>query len=450
MSNDWYYHERKAVKTGLMSAIDLADGLPYAKIFKAENWNDSFGLKGKILKNQYLNRHFELSYIDSFGNMYVTTNHRLVNDSDVYLLDIFRYYKDPKLGKFTLESLNDQLWQHNLSGFVMNESQTKGLFCSDMMGGLGRSDVYLCDIEWTKDKSPKIVNPYGIGEVANTLMSDFDPCFITDNVIAFVTEGHVGYGGSDIYFYDIANNKLVNAGSKINSAANEFGVRYFDGYLYWSFEAYNSNPVLNSIRLELELIDWFFNGSSMESEFVEPDDDYVENPLVQVEEELEKSITTLDMISNLEVDKGLKFLLLPDSVRLEMAKNVSDSSDYTDFRLRTLLYPQDGLICDEKFETELWIVIELLKQRPHWVIDINSYTDSRGSADFNKSLSKNRAEFLRDYFVFYGVNKNQIDVHGYGELFPINHCIDGVVCSDEEYKRNRRTTMHLKKKTNKS
>ena len=102
-------------------------------------------------------------------------------------------------------------------------------------------------------------------------------------------------------------------------------------------------------------------------------------------------MTTFDMFSNLEVDKGLKFLLLPDSVRLEMAKNVSDSSDYTDFRLRTLLYPQDGLICVEKFETELWIVIELLKQRPHWVIDINSYTDSRGSADFNKSLSKNRA-----------------------------------------------------------
>ena len=178
VSNDWYYHERKAVKTGLMSAIDLADGLPYAKIFKAENWKDSFGVKGKILKNQYLNRHFELSYIDSFGNMYVTTNHRLVNDSDVYLLDIFRYYKDPKQGKFTLVSMNDQLWQHNLSGFVMNESQTKGLFCSDMMGGLWKSDIYLCDIEWAEDQSPKIVNPYGIGEVANTLMSDFDQCFI--------------------------------------------------------------------------------------------------------------------------------------------------------------------------------------------------------------------------------------------------------------------------------
>ena len=97
-----------------------------------------------------------------------------------------------------LESLNDQLRQHNLSGFVMNESQTKGLFCSDMMGGLGKSDIYICDIEWQEDKSLKLSNPYGIGEVANTLMSDFDPCFITDDIIAFATEGHVGFGGSDI------------------------------------------------------------------------------------------------------------------------------------------------------------------------------------------------------------------------------------------------------------
>ena len=125
---------------------------------------------------------------------------------------------------------------------------------------------------------------------------------------------------------------MVNAGSKINSVANEFGVRYFDGYLYWSSEAYNSNPILNSIRLDLELINWFFNRTDVETGLSEPVD-YVENPLTQVEGDLQKYMTTKDMISNLEVDKGLKFLLLPDSVRLEIAKNVSDSSDYTDFRL---------------------------------------------------------------------------------------------------------------------
>jgi len=443
-TSKWFYHERKSVNAGLMSAYDLADGLPYAKIIQASNWNDTSSITGELVKNQHLNRHFELTHIDSFGNMYVTTNHRLVNDSDVYLLDIFRFFKDPKQGKYTLESLNDQLWQHNLSGFVMNESQTKGLFCSDMMGGLGKSDIYICDIEWQEDKSLKLSNPYGIGEVANTLMSDFDPCFITDDIIAFATEGHVGFGGSDIYFFDIVNSKLINAGSKINSSAKEFGVRYYDGVLYWSSEAYNANPIMKSVTLDRDLINWFFQGGSVEEEIQEPIDSPEEQEVIAEVQE-PQTISSLDLISNLEVDKGLKFLLLPDSVRLQIAKEENDTAIYSDFKLRTLLYEEDGLICDDRFETELKIVIALLSKHSNWAVDINSYTDSRGSSEFNKTLSKNRAEFLKDYFKFYGIKENQVDAHGYGEQFPINHCVDGVVCSEEEYRRNRRTTMHFKK-----
>ncbi len=445
-NNDWYFHERKSLNTGLLSSVDLSDGLPYAKILKATNWGDSLGVKGELISSQYLNRHFELTHIDSFGNKYVTTNHRLVNDSDAYLLDIFRFYKDPKQGKFTLEPLNDQLWQHNLSGFVMNQSQTKGMYCSDMMGGLGKSDIYMCDIEWNEENHPKLVNAYAMGEVVNTLFSDFDPCFITDDIIAFATEGHVGYGGSDIYFFDVVNNKLVNAGGKINSSGNEYGVRYYDGKLYWSTDAYKSNPQLMEISLSVDLINWFFQNASGQTDLLEPE--------VEIEEEIpvelvfeENPLSTQDIISNLDVDKGLKFLLLPDSIRLEMVKNLEDSADYNDFKLRTLFYPEDGLICNAKYETEIKIAISLLNQRPDWVVDVSSYTDSRGTHEFNIKLSKERADFLKDYFLFYGVKKDQIDAHGYGEAFPINHCIDGVICSEEEHSRNRRTTLHFKKKS---
>lgn len=442
VSQEWFFHERKLVNSGLLSSIDLGDGLPFAKVMKAENWNDSIGVYGTLLKNQSLNRHMELSYIDSFGNKYITTNHRLVNDSDAYLLDIFRYFKDPKLGKYTLETLNDQLWQHNLSGFVMNASQTKGLYCSDMLGGVGRADIYICDIEWNEDHEPKIVNSYSLGEVVNTILSESDPYFINDDIIAFSTEGHVGFGGSDLYFYHIPTNHLVNAGPRINTKGNEYGARYIDGVLYWASDAYKNNPQVWSLPLSQEVINWFFNSFGDTADLAEPE--------VFIPEELplamdEKIANPWAVFGDVEIDEGLKFLLLPDSARLKIAREITDSASYLDFRFRTLFYPYDGLICDVKFEIELWIVIELLKQRPNWVIDISSYTDSRGSADFNKSLSKNRAEFLRDYFVFYGVNKNQVDVHGYGEAFPINQCVDGVVCSEEEHRRNRRTTLHLKK-----
>ena len=200
---------------------------------------------------------------------------------------------------------------------------------------------------------------------------------------------------------------------------------------------------MKSVPLDRDLIKWFFQGGPVEEEIQEPTD-YPDETEVIAENQETQSISNIDLIGNLEVDKGLKFLLLPDSVRLQIAKEDNDSADYTEFRLRTLLYEDDGLICDEKFETELKIVISLLSKHQNWAVDINSYTDSRGSSEFNKTLSRNRAEFLKDYFNFYGVKDNQVDVHGYGEQFPINHCVDGVNCSEEEYKRNRRTTMHFK------
>lgn len=443
VSQEWFFHERKLVNSGLLSSIDLGDGLPFAKIMKAENWNDSVGVYGTLLKNQFLNRHVELSYIDSFGNKYLTTNHRLVNDSDAYLLDIFRYFKDPKLGKFSLQTLNDQLWQHNLSGFVMNASQTKGLYCSDMVGGVGRADIYVCDIEWNEEKEPKIINSASIGEVVNTLLSESDPYFINDEIVTFSTEGHVGFGGSDIYFYHIPTNRLVNAGSKINTMGNEYGARYIDGTLYWASDAYKNNPKLWSLPISQDVINWFFNNVTDTSGLAEPEDFTPEElPIANVDQ----SANPWAALDDIEIDEGLKFLLMPDSMRLNIAREITDTANYPDFRLRTLFYPEDGLICDAKFEIELWIVIELLKRRKDWVVDIRSYTDSRGSSTFNLELSKNRAAFLRDYFTFYGVNKNQVDAIGYGELFPINQCVDGVACSEEEHRRNRRTTLHLKKR----
>ena len=37
VSQEWFFHERKLVNSGLLSSIDLGDGLPFAKIVKAEN-----------------------------------------------------------------------------------------------------------------------------------------------------------------------------------------------------------------------------------------------------------------------------------------------------------------------------------------------------------------------------------------------------------------------------
>jgi outer membrane protein OmpA-like peptidoglycan-associated protein len=454
VAGSWCFHERVRVNGGLLSTVSSADGQPYAKVMKANNWaSDTLSAKGVLLEKQLLNKHFELTFIDSFGNMYVTTNHSLVNDSDDYLLDVFKYSFNPKVGDYTLKSLHFDRWNSNLAGFVMNQSQTKGLFYCDMAGGLGKSDIYMCDVVWSDDKNPTLSNYINLGDHINTLLSDIDPVFITDEIIAFSTEGHIGWGGSDIYFFNTMNNRLVNAGRLINSQANEFAPKFYDGVLYFSTDRYGNKSKIMKVELSMDLLDRVMVPENylVETTFPEENTDssLPEETLdVRDETKISNLIQTMAVAEPEKYNyaKGLNFLMLSDSVRLEKARNIDGASNYQDYQFITLLHPVGDIVVDANFENELLILTEVLKRRSDWKVQVRSHTDSKGSKNANRKLSQERADFLKVYLVSQGVPSNQVEAIGYGEELLLNHCIDGAPCSEDEHRRNRRTELLLQLK----
>jgi outer membrane protein OmpA-like peptidoglycan-associated protein len=52
-------------------------------------------------------------------------------------------------------------------------------------------------------------------------------------------------------------------------------------------------------------------------------------------------------------------------------------------------------------------------------MQIEGYTDSVGSDDYNQQLSEHRAEAVRDYFVQQGIKSTNLEAHGYGKNEPI-------------------------------
>lgn len=76
-------------------------------------------------------------------------------------------------------------------------------------------------------------------------------------------------------------------------------------------------------------------------------------------------------------------------------------------------------------------------------IEIQSHTDSRGSAESNQSLSQRRAQSVVDYLVSKGISRNRLVARGYGETRLTNRCADGVNCTDREHAQNRRTTFRV-------
>ena len=68
-----------------------------------------------------------------------------------------------------------------------------------------------------------------------------------------------------------------------------------------------------------------------------------------------------------------------------------------------------------------------LKQHPLLKVELQGYTDSKGSVAYNMRLSGRRAQAVRDYLIGDGVDPSQLTAHGYGPEDPVasNRTADG-------------------------
>ncbi len=80
----------------------------------------------------------------------------------------------------------------------------------------------------------------------------------------------------------------------------------------------------------------------------------------------------------------------------------------------------------------------ILKANPTTVIKVTSHADSRGSKEYNLWLTERRVKRTVDYLNSVGITGSRINVEAKGESVPTNECKDGVVCSEEKHRSNRR------------
>lgn len=89
-------------------------------------------------------------------------------------------------------------------------------------------------------------------------------------------------------------------------------------------------------------------------------------------------------------------------------------------------------------------IVFFLKENPYAKAEVVSHTDSRGNRLYNLALSKERAEAVVDYICARrGISKDRFIIRGLGEEYPLNGCVDGVECTEEQHSQNRRTEIKL-------
>ncbi|WP_323753481.1 OmpA family protein [Marinobacter sp.] len=81
---------------------------------------------------------------------------------------------------------------------------------------------------------------------------------------------------------------------------------------------------------------------------------------------------------------------------------------------------------------------DALKGQPDLKVELAGYTDSQGSAAYNRKLSKERANAVRNYLLDLGVAPAQLTANGYGEANPIRSND-----TEEGRERNRRVEFNV-------
>jgi outer membrane protein OmpA-like peptidoglycan-associated protein len=108
--------------------------------------------------------------------------------------------------------------------------------------------------------------------------------------------------------------------------------------------------------------------------------------------------------------------------------------------LKNIFFDYDKATLRPESVAELERLHQLLLDAPNLVIEIGGHTDSDGSAEYNATLSQNRAKSVVDYLVTKGISIGRLQAKGYGESVPID-----TNDTPEGKQNNRRTEFKILK-----
>jgi tetratricopeptide (TPR) repeat protein len=143
-----------------------------------------------------------------------------VNDATNYLKLYMSTRKGLIWSKPLKFSLNDSLASFGHPAIGFNDKIF--IFTSDMAGGYGGSDLYITlklDTGWKA--------PVNMGPQINSNGNELYPFLLDHGVLYFTSNGHIGYGGYDIYKSEIVDGEWcapINLRSPINSSYDDLSL----------------------------------------------------------------------------------------------------------------------------------------------------------------------------------------------------------------------------------
>jgi outer membrane protein OmpA-like peptidoglycan-associated protein/Tol biopolymer transport system component len=397
--------------------------------------------------------------------------------------EIFGNYGGGKLGKGSCDLFysvkNDQVWTKpiNLGGTInTNNWETQPSFSADGkslyfikgkkgMQSMSDGNIYVTKLQadgsWSK--------PEPLNANINTLGNEESVLIHPDGkTLYFSSDGHVGMGGLDIFMSKLDENgewgPAINLGYPINSHKNENSLLVspngkiaifasdreggFGGLDLYQFDL-PQNFAPNRVT--------YFAGKIYDSD--------TKKPLGARFEllDLETGEAIVEAFSDNSTGEFLVTLPVGKNYALNSSKNrymfFSENFSLVDYDsdepfiqnvplnpistggkivLKNIFFETAKFDLKKESKVELNKLVAFLSKNENLVIEIGGHTDNAGSAQSNLTLSKNRANSVKEYLVKNGIDGSRLQTKGYGatESIADNSTAEGKA-------KNRRTEFKI-------
>ncbi|MFH0867124.1 MAG: OmpA family protein [Bacteroidota bacterium] len=424
--------------------------------------------------------------------LYVTRNQvedgKAVKASDDQIkLQIYAYKYDDAKKEWSDEIIfSNNNKDYNVAHPSVTPDGSTLIFSSDIPGGYGGMDLYLC-----KKEDEIWGAPVNLGITINTKGNEVFPFVNADNLLIFSSNGLEGLGGLDIYYTFLKDGKVTTIehfGYPVNSQLDDFSMVLNDDYTNAFFSSnriggkgdddiYNliifkklkpENPVfnlaLNGIvkdKKTLELLNNVkvvitdekaitYTGFSLPTgTFKVPvkvrlNDTIILTLMLEkkgyLREELKYTYLVIDS-NNVDLNKSLELLMTP--LEAVIATDLIGEDLMKNFIINPIYFDFDKYNIRADAASELDKIVAIMNEYPKMVIDIASHTDCRGSYDYNIALSDNRCKSTIEYIVAKGISKDRLTGKGYGETKLVNDCAceggQASSCTPAMHQLNRRS-----------
>ncbi|MCP9753221.1 OmpA family protein [Ferruginibacter sp. HRS2-29] len=268
-------------------------------------------------------------------------------------------------------------------------------FSSDRPGGLGENDIWMTkrlDNSWTKWS-----DPVNLGAPINTEGSEAFFTLDAGGEYAYLTSSDGAYGASDIVRVKLLEKEkpdpvILVSGNVYNAKTKE---PLTASLVYQTLPDGNeagtgvSSPVDGAFKIVLPYDKNYSIRASADKFFA-------------ISENL--NLDSLIKEGYKEIHKDL--YLVP----IEIGQV---------FRLNNVFFDFDKYDLRAESNVELDRVVAFLNEYPNVEIEMSAHTDSKGSDQYNFTLSDNRARSVMNYILAKGIQPNRITSQGYGETKPV-------------------------------